>query len=139
MNQQLSNLLLPSGWEPWKARPPSGSQGALTMLRTAWPIFRVLPLEDGRGLRLDGELCLSTVGDLETMLDTLPAGPVVLDVSGLSFVDSSGLHAFERYARCLDTPPLVLLNPSAPVRRLFELTGAYLNPDIELRNDGGRG
>jgi anti-anti-sigma factor len=140
MNQQLSNLPLPSRWEPWKARPPSGPQGTLTMLRPAGPIFAVLPLEHGHGLRLMGELCLSTIGALETMLNALPAAAGVLDVSALTFMDSTGLHAFERHARRLEQPrPLVLLNASEPVRRLFELTGAYLNPDIELRNDGGRG
>jgi anti-anti-sigma factor len=137
--QQLLNAPLPSGWEPWKVRPPSGPQGTVTMLRRAGPIFAALPLEQGRGLRLIGELCLSTIGVLETMLDTLPAAAHVLDISALEFMDSSGLHAFEQYARRLETRPLVLLNASEPVRRLFELTGAYLNPDIELRNDAGRG
>jgi anti-anti-sigma regulatory factor len=101
------------------------------------PILEVLPLEDGRGLRLAGELCLSTVGDLVAVLDTLPEGAGVIEVGELSFMDSSGLHAFEGYAARLEPRPLLLRNPTAPVRRLFELTGAYLNPAIELQSDDG--
>jgi anti-anti-sigma regulatory factor len=52
-------------------------------------------------------------------------------------MDSSGLHAFEGYAARLEPRPLLLRNPTAPVRRLFELTGAYLNPAIELQSDDG--
>jgi anti-anti-sigma regulatory factor len=103
------------------------------------PTLAVLPLEHGRGLRLAGELCLSTVGDLVAMLDTLPEGAGVIDVGELSFMDSSGLHAFEGYAARLEPRPLLLRNPTAQVRRLFELTGAYLNPAIELQSDGHRG
>jgi len=103
------------------------------------PILEVLPLEDGRGLRLAGELCLSTVGDLVAVLDTLPKGAGVIEVGELSFMDSSGLHAFERYAHSVEPGPLLLRAPTAQVRRLFELTGADLNPAIELESDGRRG
>ena len=109
------------------------------MLTPVSPILEVLPLEHGRGVRLVGELCLSSVGDLVTTLGTLPEAADVLDLGDLSFMDSSGLHAFEGYARSLESPPLVLQNAPAQVRRLFELTGAHLNPDIELQSDGRHG
>ena len=103
------------------------------------PILETFPLEHGRGLRLVGELCLSSVGDLKAALDTLPEGADTLDLSELSFMDTSGLHAFEDYAERLKGRPLVLLNPSAQAQRLFDITGAHLNPGIELRSDGLRG
>jgi anti-anti-sigma regulatory factor len=131
MNLELAILPLPSRSKRRSAR--------LQVLTPTRAIFEALPLEQGRGLRLMGELCLSTTGDLVRMLDGLPAGADILDVAELSFMDSSGLHAFEQYARRLESRPLVILNAPAPVRRLFELTGAHLNPDIELRNDDHHG
>jgi len=100
--------------------------------------FSVLPLDDGRGLRLVGELDLSTVPVLRAALDTLPVA--VLDLAELSFMDASGLHALEHYAGTLNgSAPLVLENASAPIRRLFEITGANLDPDLELRSGGADG
>jgi anti-anti-sigma factor len=100
------------------------------------PQFFVLPLEQGRRLRLFGELDLSTVGDLLEALGTLPDDADVLDLAALSFMDASGLHALEQYAQETrnGAGPLVLENVPAHVRRLFEITGADANPDIELRS-----
>lgn len=139
MKLEAPNLPLPSDLERRKARAPSPPRSTLRVITATDPLLEVFALEDGEGLRLVGELCLSTVGDLVAVLDSLPEGAGVLDLGGLSFMDSSGLHAFERHARRLASPPLRLRNASAPVRRLFELTGAYLNPDIELLSDGDRG
>lgn len=101
--------------------------------------FRVLPLAGAHGFRLVGELDLSTVGILRAALDALP-GANVLDLAELSFMDASGLHAFEQYAATLNgAGPLVLENVPAPVRRIFQITGAELDPDLELhdaRDDG---
>jgi anti-anti-sigma factor len=90
-------------------------------------------------VRLVGELDLSTVGEFCATLETLPAGANVLDLAELSFMDASGLHAVERYASSLNgARPLVLENVPTHVRRLFQMTGADLDPDIQLR-DGARG
>jgi anti-anti-sigma factor len=100
--------------------------------------FFVIPFDDGRGVRLVGELDLSTVGVLAAALDTLPVG--VLDLAELTFMDASGLHALEQYAGTLNgSRPLVLANVSPQIRRLFEITGAEHDPDIELRNRAGDG
>ena len=134
MNQRRPHLQLPSDREAHTPAPPQGR--TLTARMPGSSILEVSLLDQGEGLRLVGELCLSSVGELVAMLGTLPDGAGVLDVGGLFFMDSSGLHAFEQYARRLESPPLVLRNPSPQIRRLFELTGADLNPDIELRSDG---
>lgn len=105
------------------------------------PLFQAVPLKRGLGFRLLGELDLATVGDLRRMLDTLPPGAegVLIDLAGLSFMDASGLHTFEEYAGTLNgSAPLVLANAPANIRRVFALTGADQNPDIELR-DGHHG
>lgn len=112
------------------------------MKPSAWnnPPFQALPREDAPGLRLVGELDLSTVGLLERALDALPGGADVLDLEELSFMDASGLRVLERHARSLDgSSPLVLENVPAHVRRLFELTGADRLPGIELASDAVRG
>ena len=102
---------------------------------TRTPFF-VIPFDDGRGIRLVGELDLSTVRVLLAALDTLPVG--VLDLAELSFMDASGLHALEQYAGALNgSAPLVLENVPQPIRRLFEITGAAHDPDIVMRGGDG--
>jgi anti-anti-sigma factor len=102
--------------------------------------FSVVSLEHARGLRLVGELDLSTVEALRAVLDTLPADANVLDLAELSFMDASGLHALEQYASSLNgAGPLVLEHVPAQVRRLFQITGAELDPDIELHSGAARG
>jgi anti-anti-sigma factor len=100
----------------------------------------VLPLDHAQGFRLVGELDVSTVGLLIAALETLPAGANVLDLAELSFMDASGLHTLEEYAGSLHgAKPLVLENVSSAVLRLFQITGAALDPEIELRSDAADG
>ena len=52
------------------------------------------------GLRLIGELDMATVTQLKAALDTVSDnGPVTVDLAGLTFIDSTGLHAFMEFAR----------------------------------------
>jgi anti-anti-sigma factor len=93
-------------------------------------------------LRLVGELDVASVGKLRRMLDTLPPGAeaVIIDLAELSFMDSSGLHAFEEYAGTLNgSGPLVLENVPLNIRRVFAITGVDQNPAIELRTGDERG
>jgi anti-anti-sigma factor len=93
-------------------------------------------------LRLVGELDVASVGKLRSMLDTLPPGgeAVIIDLAELSFMDSSGLHAFEEYAGALNgSGPLVLENVPLNIRRVFAITGVDQNPGIELRSGDERG
>jgi anti-anti-sigma factor len=93
----------------------------------------MLPLEHRAGFRLVGELDISTVPEFLRRLDGLPEAAEVIDLADLSFMDASGLHALELYAQSLDGGrPLVLENVPARILRLFALTGAGDNPDIEL-------
>jgi anti-anti-sigma factor len=86
--------------------------------------LRVVPTP--AGLRVDGELDLATARVLAAHLDPLPggAGDVVVDVSGIRFVDSTGLSVLVQAHHTARSAGrrLVLAAPSARVRRLLEIT-----------------
>lgn len=60
------------------------------------PVFSVSvePLDDACVVRAVGEIDMSTVGRLRAPLEAARADGVttLLDLSGVSFIDSSGLH-----------------------------------------------
>jgi anti-anti-sigma factor len=81
------------------------------------------PLTEGPGLRVTGELDLLTVPQLRDALAAV-AGlgrEVVLDFSGVSFIDSSGLGLLLSAAQTTQAQggSLVVRAPSAAVRRLL--------------------
>lgn len=84
------------------------------------------------------ELDLASVPQLEAAVsETLRSGTVhlVLDLGRLTFVDSSGLRLFlalSQRAKAEDWQ-LTLTRPSAPVRTLFEITGA--GPSLPFVDD----
>ena len=86
------------------------------------------PLRDAPGLAVRGEVDMETAPALETALEETireSAGAIVLDLSGVEFLDSSGLQVLLR-ARALlgrEDRALVLVCPFGPVRRVFELSG----------------
>jgi anti-anti-sigma factor len=86
----------------------------------------LLTVRDGIGpgeLIVAGELDLSTVGELEARIAELHAAgtaALVLEMSGVSFVDSRGLRALLVAQRA---GPVTLSRPSSGVRRVLELSG----------------
>ena len=59
---------------------------------------------------------------------------VVVDCAAVTFMDSSGLNAIVAYARSRNgAGPLVMLNPSDHIERLFVITGLDQHPKIEIR------
>jgi anti-sigma B factor antagonist len=79
-------------------------------------------------LRLSGELDLGSAAELEAAIVSIcGSGPraVSLDLRGLIFIDSSGLHAIiSARERCAQLGCDFRLIPGPPaVQRLFELTG----------------
>jgi anti-anti-sigma factor len=91
------------------------------------PTFEVVESRrgDDRLLRLRGELDIAWVGDLTDALDRAAGPQVVVDLSGLSFVDSSGAAALVRATQAAESAGrrLALVRPSPPVARVFELLG----------------
>jgi stage II sporulation protein AA (anti-sigma F factor antagonist) len=75
-----------------------------------------------------GELDIATVETLRAALDAIgDAGRLVLDLSRLSFIDSSGLHlltALHRRAQ-QDGIQLKLVAPAPPRDRAIQLSGLY--------------
>lgn len=86
----------------------------------------ILPLgEKSRGYRLVGALDISSADKLAEVLreECRQSGDVILDISGLKFIDSSGLHVVLDACDQLRDGRLIMRNPTAPVDRVFELAG----------------
>jgi anti-anti-sigma factor len=89
-------------------------------------LFEVSTLPSG-ALNLSGELDMSTVGALDSALTPLCAagGAITMQVSDLSFMDSSGLHALVRAAQDLRDRGCIIihgLDGNRSVRRVLELS-----------------
>jgi len=101
--------------------------------------LRVVSLQDGeRGLRLEGELDMATVPLLLEALEVMRGdGQVRLDLSGLTFMDSSGLHAIVQFAAKQNgNGRLILDRPSRMVSTIFKITDLADHPQIEIRFAG---
>src|SRR6266849_4392030 len=74
-----------------------------------------------------GEIDISTVGTLSEHLGRLARkNPqrLVIDLAGVSFIDSSGLGGFVRIRKALPPDCLVVIrSPQRRVRQLFKITG----------------
>ena len=84
-------------------------------------------LEDARLVRTTGEIDFSTVAALKREVDAAREqdATVLLDMSGVTFIDSSGLHflleASQRSA--VSDWAFFVVQPSEVVRRLIEVSG----------------
>jgi anti-anti-sigma factor len=89
---------------------------------------------DGQVLvRLAGELDLMSCGALSDRLSGLAPTPrTVLDMSDVTFMDSTGLRALWLFQQLCegDGSHLVLQSPSTPVLRVLELTGMQTTFEI---------
>ena len=81
-----------------------------------------LVIVDGRPT-VRGECDLATAGDIEAWLDSFDAPMLEVDLSGVSFIDSSGLKAFLNARR--RNANIRVVEPSAAVLRLLQITGTY--------------
>ena len=102
--------------------------------------FTIARLDGGSGLKISGELDLATAPQLtEALRDTSSAGQVVLDLSELTFMDSCGIRALLELARTQNgNGPVIVLNPSHAVTRVFEVIGIDQHSGIELRREPGQ-
>jgi anti-anti-sigma factor len=98
------------------------------------PTFRVTPV-DSLTLRLGGELDMATAPILKDALQSIPSeGRVTLDLSELSFLDTSGLNAFAQYANSLDGQgPLILSNVPDHLVSLLEIVAFDKLDTIEIQ------
>ena len=95
------------------------------------------------GLHLRGEIDAHSVTLLASHLDPLPgsSGDVVIDLSGVGFVDSSGLRVLlEAHQRAkAEARRLVLSGSSRPVLRLFEISGLMEYLNVQAVAEGNEG
>jgi anti-sigma B factor antagonist len=107
----------------------TGTDGALRITTSA------------AGLILSGEIDAHSVIILSTHLDPLPgsSGDVVIDLSGVGFVDSSGLRVLvDAHQRAeAEARRLVLRGSTRPVLRLLEITGLMEYLNVETVADDG--
>jgi anti-sigma B factor antagonist len=90
--------------------------------------IEIVRLAGAPGVAVRGEVDIATAPALEQALETAireSAGALVVDLSGVEFLDSSGLQVLLR-ARALlgrEDRALAVVCPRGPVRRVFELSG----------------
>jgi anti-sigma B factor antagonist len=88
------------------------------------------------GYRLEGELDMATADALTQLLVAASEGdtPLVLDFSGVSFMDSSGLRALLEGAGLPNgSGPVVIHDPSPQVRRILDISIPDGVPGLEVR------
>jgi len=88
--------------------------------------LRTSPVGHRIAIRLSGEIDLSNVQDLKYALDEgiEEGGPVLIDVSELSFIDSAGVHVWVQAAEALkDRGCLVIHGEQRSLSRLLDLLG----------------
>ena len=94
-----------------------------------------------RGLKLAGELDMATAQELLAAIrDHAGEDEVVLDFSGVSFMDSSGLRALLEAARDREGDGAVaIVDPTPQVRRVLDISLPDGAPGLEVRGgeEGG--
>jgi anti-sigma B factor antagonist len=95
--------------------------------------LKIAPTDDG--FELEGELDMATAGDLAEFLREAEKGPdpIVLDFSGISFMDSSGLRVILEAAGERDGGALVIVHPTAQVQRVLDISIPGGTPGLEVR------
>jgi len=102
------------------------------------PALELSPLVGDAGIKVAGEIDLATARQLTDALASISTDSEVhLELSELTFMDSSGLGAIVAFASRSAGCPVVLLNPSVAIKRLFEITGLEQHPTIEVRHTNG--
>jgi|Tabmets5t2r1_1033131.scaffolds.fasta_scaffold73661_2 anti-sigma B factor antagonist len=84
-------------------------------------------VEEARVIRARGEVDMSSVGELRRQIDAArgDGAATLLDLSEVTFMDSTGLHLLIEASRRAETDgwPSFVIRPSPPVRRLLEVSG----------------
>mgnify|MGYP003117098862 CR=1 FL=1 len=83
-----------------------------------------LQIDDVDGvIQVTGEIDAATAGQLSDAIGERE-GDVVIDVAGVSFIDSSGIRALIASQQAVEARPatLTIRNPSPAVLRLFQLS-----------------
>ena len=86
----------------------------------------------------EGEIDLSVADEaLQTILQAAETGASTVDMSGVTFMDSSGLNTLLQAARSMNgNGPLVIRRPSEAVRRVFDIALPTGAPGLVIDDDG---
>lgn len=72
-------------------------------------------------LTLEGEIDMTSAPDFRRALDDVPAaGRLVIDLSGVRFLDSAGVKVLYDH---LGRQPEIVLGPDSAIQRVLSLTG----------------
>jgi anti-anti-sigma factor len=103
----------------------------MTPVRESRLRLTALPGPERTVMRAEGELDMASSPELlGAVRQAAAAGPLLLDLGGLEFMDSSGVRALDDLARELPTLRIAGDLPPA-VRRVLELTGMMATLPIE--------
>jgi anti-sigma B factor antagonist len=109
------------------SRPPGEALVVTFDLDAAGPRIEQFSGPGYRGCRLSGEIDFTSSGAVQSTLLSmiLPGGgAVVADLSGVTFLDSSGLGVLvQAHRTALERANQLLVVASPPVRKLLRLTG----------------
>ena len=103
--------------------------------------FSISPIQGIHGYRLEGELDLATVGSLAQRLEEAAdaGGPILLDVSALKFIDSTGIHAILKAVTGLEERGwcIYLHTDDGEVLRVLELVGLSKVRNLHIVDHAG--
>jgi anti-anti-sigma factor len=102
---------------------------------TAFEITRV----DPERYRLSGELDMASAPTLDDALQPVVDAhhQLVLDLEGLTFIDSYGLRSLVQLSKRMNgAAPLVLDKVPVSVQRVLDIVGVETLPGIEVSNGG---
>ena len=89
-------------------------------------------------IRLIGELDRSTGPLLQDALEEIENGRVILDLSELTFIDSTGLHVIARFMGSGNgSRAVILANMTPEVARVFDIVGLGEDPRLVRERDAG--
>jgi anti-sigma B factor antagonist len=83
---------------------------------------------------LQGELDMATVPLLEIAIADAVArgGPITIDVSHMTFIDSTGLKSILKAVKALPSGCIILHGVHDGIQRILEITGVDLAPNLHI-------
>lgn len=94
---------------------------------------------EGRTILLEGEIDVANAPEIAEAIRTACAGgvEVAVDMGGVTFIDSSGLHALHRAVASQAGARLVLVDVPAHVLRIMGILGMDRLREIRFRSRAG--